>query len=108
MADIRVLFVTIAPDAADAFARRLVEERVVACANILPGVRSHYWWEGEVCHDLESVLLMETTAVALDEAIARVRQLHPYDTPKIIALDPSVVDDDYARWVVAQTRRQEG
>jgi periplasmic divalent cation tolerance protein len=104
MADIRVLFVTISPEAADAFVRTLVEERVVACGNILPGARSHYWWQGELCHDEECILLMEAPADGLDETMARVRALHPYDTPKIIALDPAAVLDDYARWVLTECR----
>lgn len=103
MADIAVLFVTVAPDAADAFVRTLVSERLVACGNILPGVRSHYWWDGELCQDEEAVVLMETATDRIGAAMRRIRELHPYDTPKIVALDPSAVDDDYAKWAMAQT-----
>jgi periplasmic divalent cation tolerance protein len=104
MSDVRLLFVTISPEHADAYVRRLVEDRVVACGNILPGTRSYYWWEGEVQEDAEAILLMETSSAGLDETIAELRQRHPYDTPKIVAIDPAAVDDAYARWVLAQTR----
>lgn len=104
MADIRVLFVTIAPEAADGFVRTLVEKRVVACGNIFPGVRSHYRWQGELCHDEEAFVVMEAPADRIDATMARIRELHPYDTPKIVALDPAAVDEDYARWVLAETR----
>ena len=104
MADIRVLFVTISPADADTFVRTLLHERVVACGNILPGVRSHYWWNGELCTDEECVVLMETPAEGLENTLARVRDVHPYDTPKVIALHPAMVDEAYSRWVLAETR----
>lgn len=104
MSDIRVLFVTIGPDQADQYVRALCRERLVACGNILPGVRSHYWWEGEVQSDEEAVVLMETSAERLDDAMRRAQELHPYDVPKIIAFDPEAVHAPYADWAIAQTR----
>ncbi len=106
MADeIRVLFVTIAPDEADAFAEALCRARVVACVNIVPGVRSRYWWNGELCNDEECVLLMETAADRLDAAMRTIAELHPYDTPKIVALTPEAVNAGYAKWCVTETRK---
>jgi periplasmic divalent cation tolerance protein len=98
------LFVTIPPEQADAFAEAICSERLVACVNIVPGVRSCYWWQGELCRDEECVLLMETAADRVDAAIQRIAELHPYDTPKIVALAPAAVHEPYARWCVAETR----
>ncbi len=101
MGELRLLFVT-APEAdAERIVQRLVEERLVACGNILPGARSIYVWKGELCRDTEAVLLMETTAARLDDALARLRALHPYECPKLVVLDPIGVNDDYLAWALA-------
>lgn len=100
---LRVLFVTAPPDVAADLGRRLVEERLVACANVLPGARSFYWWEGKVCDDAEAVLWMETTARRLADAAARLRELHPYSVPKIVAFDPWFVGKDYLAWARTET-----
>lgn len=76
----------------------MCEARVVACVNALPGARSTYWWDGELCTEVEAVLLMETTAERLDDALALAERLHPYDTPKLIAVEPSRVAEPFARW----------
>jgi periplasmic divalent cation tolerance protein len=80
-----------------------VTERLVACANITPGVRSLYRWQGEVCDEREALLVMETTRARLPEATARLRALHSYSVPKIVAIEPAEVDEDYLRWVLEQT-----
>ncbi len=94
---------TAPPEAAADLGRRLVEERLVACANVLPGARSFYWWEGKVCDDAEAVLWMETTAERLPAAAKRLRELHPYSVPKIVAFAPDSVNGDYAAWARAET-----
>ncbi len=98
-----VLFVTIDEEHADAFARAAVEQRLVACVNLMPGARSIYRWEGEVCEEREVVLWMEARAAGLEARIEALAALHPYDTPKIIALPPSGVLEPYRAWCVAQT-----
>lgn len=100
---VRVLFVTAPADAAPGLVRALVEQRVVACGNIVPGVRSIYVWDGEVCDEQEVVILLETAAVRVDAAMQAIRALHPYTCPKIVALAPAAVDPDYAAWVAATT-----
>jgi periplasmic divalent cation tolerance protein len=104
MSEIRVLFVTIPSAQADAYVQALCRERVVACGNILPGVRSHYWWQGALCQDEEAVVLMETALDRVDQAMERAVALHPYECPKVIALAPSGVHAAYAAWAVEQTR----
>jgi periplasmic divalent cation tolerance protein len=102
-AAVRVLFVTAPADVAPGLVRALVERRLVACGNIVPGVRSIYVWEGEVCDEQEVVLLLETATLRVEAAMQAIRELHPYTCPKIIALDPAAIDRDYATWVAAAT-----
>lgn len=87
-------------------ATRLLEERLIGCCNIVPGVRSLYWWEGELCRDEEVVMFMETTADRIEAATARLAELHPYDVPKIVVLDPESCDPRYLDWLRAVTHRE--
>jgi periplasmic divalent cation tolerance protein len=98
-----VIFTTCRSDEAEALACRLVEERLVGCANLMPGVRSIFHWQGEVCHEDEVVILMETTARRVAAATARLRALHSYDVPKIIVIEPESCDEDYATWLRSVT-----
>lgn len=100
----RVVFVTCGPGGAEPLLRRLLEERLVGCGNILPGARSLYWWEGAIQEDTEEVLLMETTAARVAEVVARVKALHAYDTPKVLALDVAEVEPRYRGWLEAAVR----
>lgn len=68
---------------AEAVARKLLDERLIACANILPAVRSLYRWNGERGEGAEVAVLFKTCAVLLDAAVARLEALHPYDAPAI-------------------------
>lgn len=102
--DLRILFVTIPPAEAERVVGTLVEERLVACGNIMPGVRSCFRWEGKVCHEEEAVLLMETTVQRLPAATQRLRALHSYSVPKIVAIAPDSVNADYVAWAVEQTK----
>lgn len=65
-------------------AAQLLDERLIACANILPGVRSLYLWRGERGEARECGALFKTSAVLLDQAIARLAELHPYEAPAIV------------------------
>jgi periplasmic divalent cation tolerance protein len=65
-------------------AGRLLDEGLVACANILPGIESLYVWNGERGDTRECGVLFKTSASALDRAVARLAVLHPYDTPAIL------------------------
>ena len=58
----RLIFSTCSLAESDALVNKLLEERLIGCANLIPGVRSRYWWEGEICSDEEVVLLMETSS----------------------------------------------
>jgi periplasmic divalent cation tolerance protein len=96
-----MVVLTTAPDpaTAEALAERLLSERLIACANILPGARSIYRWGGEVQREEEVVVLLKTTGEAFAAVSDRLVQLHPYDVPEVLALSVASGLDAYLRWV---------
>ena len=100
----RLIFATCSPEEAEPLLVTLLEEKLVGCGNLLPGATSRYWWDGQIERDTETVMLMETTADLAAEATARLRELHPYDVPKIVVLDPERADAAYLAWLSSVTR----
>lgn len=100
-----LLVLTNAPDAAVAerIATALVEQRLVACVNILAPCRSVYRWQGAVHADAEVPLLIKTTAERYAEVEAAIRVLHPYELPEIIAVDIGQGLPGYLAWVAAES-----
>lgn len=96
----RLALVT-APDAAvaESLVRRLVEEGVVACGNIVPGLRSIYRWRGEVEQADEVLVLFKTTAAGADRLVRRVPELHPYDVPEVLVLAIEAGHGAYLEWI---------
>lgn len=94
------------PDAASAetLAQALVSERLAACVNRLPGVRSTYRWQGNVDSSDEVLLLIKTTRDRLAALVARVQALHPYELPEVIAVEAQGGSAPYLDWVAEQTR----
>lgn len=84
---------------AEALGRRLVEERLAACATSLPGAVSHYVWEGKLERAEECVLLLKTTVQALPSLERRLHELHDYELPEFVVLPPMYVGAAYAEWV---------
>ncbi|HEY8450272.1 MAG TPA: divalent-cation tolerance protein CutA [Bacillota bacterium] len=80
-------------------ARTLVEERLVACANVVPAVRSFYRWEGALQDDREAAFFAKTTRDRVDDVIRRVRELHSYQVPAILALPVLAGNAAYLAWV---------
>ena len=91
------------PDAGTAasLAHLLVEERLAACVQVVPGVTSVYWWEGSVETAEEQLLLVKTTTERFDALCRRVRAEHPYDTPEVVAVPVAAIDERYAAWLRA-------
>jgi len=83
--------------------RTLVEERLVACANVIEGMNSIYWWEGKIEEAEEAVLIVKTRRARLDQLIARVKALHGYDCPCIVALPILGGNPDYLAWIDRET-----
>ncbi|MEZ6064672.1 MAG: divalent-cation tolerance protein CutA [Planctomycetaceae bacterium] len=84
-------------------ARTLIVERLAACANLLDGVTSVYHWDGCVCESGEVLLLLKTRAELVEQAMHRIRSLHPYDCPCILSLAPTSVFPDYLQWANRET-----
>nr|WP_255216644.1 divalent-cation tolerance protein CutA [Pseudenhygromyxa sp. WMMC2535] len=95
-------------EVAPTLARQLLEARLIACANLLPGARALYWWEGELQDEEEVLMLMETPSERAAEAIAALEQAHPYEVPKILGLDPHAVNGPYLEWLRTVTRASAG
>jgi periplasmic divalent cation tolerance protein len=95
----------VAADTAEAerIAEALVAERLAACVNILGGVRSVYRWQGAVERADEVAMIAKTTEVLFDPLAARVRALHSYDTPAIVAWPIVAGDAAYLDWIGAET-----
>ncbi len=91
------------PDAASAqaIAEALVGERLAACVQCLPGAHSTYRWQGEVATADEVLLLIKTTAAAFDALERRLRVLHPYTVPELLAVPATHGHDAYMDWVRA-------
>ena len=84
-------------------ARSLLQERLIACANLVPGVTSLYRWEGEVQEEVESLLVMKTRSELVPRLIARIPELHPYELPEVLALRVADGLPAYCRWVLGET-----
>jgi periplasmic divalent cation tolerance protein len=91
---------------AEAAGRKLVEDRLAACVNILPGMVSLYWWQGAIERGEEVVMIVKTRASLAEAVRASVRQMHSYATPAILVLPIESVDPDYHAWIVAETQKE--
>ena len=104
MSEISVVLMT-APDEtlAVSIARAVVAERLAACGNLIPKIRSIYRWEGEVCDDSEVLVLFKAASSGFDALKNRLLELHPYECPEIIKIDVQDGSKDYIDWVLKQT-----
>jgi periplasmic divalent cation tolerance protein len=91
------------PASADALANTLVEARLAACVNVLPGLRSVYRWEGRIQRDNETLLLIKTTAARFDAFKDFIVKSHPNTLPEILAFGAIAGLDRYLDWVQAET-----
>lgn len=101
-ADARILLTTAPPDGAQDLAHLLVEERLAACVNLVPGLRSVYRWKGDICDDPETQLIIKTTAGCLPALAARLGELHPYEVPELLVLAPEGGSARWLAWLGAQ------
>lgn len=95
-------------DGARALGRMLVEEGLVACAQLLPGIESIYRWGGQVCTAGEALLVLKTTRACFDRLQARLVALHPYEVPELVALPAVAGLPAYLHWVADSTRATSG
>ena len=83
--------------------RALVEQRLAACVNILPGMISHYRWQGAFERTEETVMLIKTRASMAEDVRAQVKARHSSQTPAILVLPIESVDQTYLAWLMAET-----
>lgn len=100
------LVLTTAPDeeVARRIAHGLVERRLAACVNLVPGLTSVYRWQGRVEEASELLLIAKTTPARLAELEIALGELHPYDTPELVVLRPEHVGARYLAWLAEETR----
>ncbi len=91
-------------DTARKAVRLLVEERLIACGNLIMGVESIYEWKGKIENANEVMVIAKTTADRAEAAMARLRALHPYEVPEILLVPVTTGWPDYLAWVAAQCR----
>lgn len=90
-------------DVARGVARALVEEKLAACGNVVPGITSIYRWKGAVEEAGEWLVLLKTAASRAEALAARLEELHPYDVPEILVLEVERGAGAYLRWVLEET-----
>lgn len=93
------------PNLSDAgeVAHILVGENLCACVNLVRDVRSIYRWNGETVNNSEVLCLIKTQKARHAELLARLTELHPYDVPELVTIDPSHVNHPYMQWVLSET-----
>lgn len=104
--DVPTVVLSTAPDAevAERLAEALVEERLAACVNILPAMRSVYAWEGKTQRSDEHLLIIKTTDERLSELVERLADLHPYECPEVLALAVAGGASAYLEWLTETVR----
>jgi periplasmic divalent cation tolerance protein len=105
MNEVRLVFCTIpSVDLARQIGTALVEKQLAACVNLIPGVESIYRWQGELEDTIETLAIFKTSAEAYPAFEKALAELHPFEVPEIVAVEPAAVAETYAAWVSAETR----
>ncbi|AWR97810.1 divalent cation tolerance protein CutA [Acidianus sulfidivorans JP7] len=99
MAEIVVITTISEYNSGKRIAKTLVEEKLAACVNIIPYVKSIYTWEGKVVEDDEAILIIKTESDVKDKIIKRIKEIHPYELPEIITLDITGGLENYLNWI---------
>ncbi len=105
----RLLLSTFADEeSASSVLRQLLEERLIACGTMIPGARSLYRWKGKIEDASEVLVLMKTDQKNASRCMSRIQELHPYEIPELILLDPEAVSDSYASWIREALEKSKG
>lgn len=104
MEHIIVYITTSKEEEAEKIARALVEEKLAGCVNIIKNIRSIYSWEGKIEDDFEFLMIVKTQKHLFDRLSKRVRELHSYTVPEIIALPIITGSEEYLKWLIKATK----
>ncbi len=96
-----VAFITVPVEKARDIAEYIIKEKLGACVNVISEVSSIYWWKGNIERDKESLLVVKTSSSKIRDLIDKVKSVHPYTVPEIIAMPIEVGNEDYLRWIDA-------
>ena len=100
--DVRLVLTTAGSrEEAERIARSLVDDRLAACVNLIPGLASIYRWEGKVENADETLLVIKTTAANLDSVASAISQLHSYEVPEFLVLTPEAASKPYREWLLS-------
>jgi periplasmic divalent cation tolerance protein len=103
MTNYRILYLTVpTAEAGRTLARRMVEERLAACAHLLPAGQSFYRWEGKLMEEAEQVVIAKTSADLAETAIARIAEWHEYEVPCVLSLPIDAGHQPFLRWIDAE------
>lgn len=91
------------PDEAETIARSAVAERLAACANVLPAITSYFWWGDEVQSDSEIAIILKTRDDLAESLTARIKQLHSYECPCVVAVPIVTGNADFLAWIDTET-----
>jgi periplasmic divalent cation tolerance protein len=91
---------------AERIGKAVLEQRLAACVNILPGMISHYWWQGAIERGEEVVMIIKTRASLAESVRAAVKSMHPYTTPAILVLPIEGGEPGYLQWLMQETERK--
>lgn len=104
MADEIVVYITVSSsEEAERISRGLLEKRLIACANIVPGIVSLFHWKGKICKEDELLIIAKSRGKLFDDIVSLVKGLHSYTVPEIISIPIVHGSDDYLKWVKETT-----
>lgn len=104
MEEVVIIITASNEDEAVRIARILLEEKLAACVNIHQKVRSLYWWEGKILDEGETMMIIKTRKGHVEKIVKKVKEVHSYTVPEIIALPIIDGSDDYLRWIGEVTK----
>ena len=108
MNETSIVFVTAgSEEEAARIGRTLVEERLAACANIIPSIRSIYRWKGKICDEREVLIIFKTRTSKYESLQKRVKELHGYEVPEIVSFPLARGLPQYLDWVLEETRAED-
>jgi periplasmic divalent cation tolerance protein len=99
---VRIVLVTAPGKDAERIARTLLKERLIACANLLPRVKSLYWWKGKIESGAETLIVMKTSTRKVVRLLKRVKAIHPYEVPEFLTIQVDEGSLPYVQWLLSE------